>query len=84
MDDEILRSRLRTDFHVTSGRRPPCRRRGCLSSLIAHLHDDVTRAKSSGSCSQIRAMLWIAMALKDNNIVDKAKNPPVREIGPVV
>ena len=34
VDDEILRSRLRTDFHVTSGRRLPCRRRGCLSSLI--------------------------------------------------
>ena len=33
-DDEILSSRLRTDFHVTSGRRPPCRRRGCLSSPI--------------------------------------------------
>ena len=26
VDDEILRSRLRTDFHVTSGRRSPCRR----------------------------------------------------------
>ena len=24
--------------------------------IIAHLHDDVTRAKSSGSCSQIRGM----------------------------
>ena len=23
---------------------------------IAHLHDDVTRAKNSGSCSQIRGM----------------------------
>ena len=32
-DDEILRSRLRTDSHATSGRRPTCRRRGCLSSL---------------------------------------------------
>ena len=34
VDDEILSSRLRTDFHVTSGRRRPCRRRGCLSSLL--------------------------------------------------
>ena len=41
---------------------------------IAHLHDDVTRAKSSGSCSQIRGMLWIAMVLKDNNSVDKTEN----------
>ena len=24
--------------------------------VIAHLHDDVTRAKNSGSCSQIRVM----------------------------
>ena len=28
VDDEILTSRLRTAFHVTSGRRPPSRRRG--------------------------------------------------------
>ena len=40
---------------------------------IAHLHDDVTRAKSSGSCSQIRGLFWIAMAPKDNNSVDKAR-----------
>ena len=34
VDEEILRSRLRTYFHVTSSRRPPCRRRGCLISVI--------------------------------------------------
>ena len=35
-DDEILGSRLRSDVHVTSGRRPPVRRRarGCWSSLL--------------------------------------------------
>ena len=27
-----------------------------LANVIAHLHDDVTRAKNSGSCSQIRGM----------------------------
>ena len=32
-EDEILRSRLRSAFHVTSGRRPPCRRRGCLRTF---------------------------------------------------
>ena len=35
-NDEILGSRLRSDFYVTSGRRPPVRRRarGCWSSLL--------------------------------------------------
>ena len=41
---------------------------------IAHLHNDVTCPKSSGSCSQIRGMFRITMALKDNNSVEKAKN----------
>ena len=36
-DDEILGSRLRSDVHVTSGCRPPVRRRGCLSSLFIQL-----------------------------------------------
>ena len=31
--------------------------RSSENGAIVHLHDDVTRAKSSGSCSQIRAML---------------------------
>ena len=39
VDDEILRPHLRTAFHFTSGRRPPCRRRGCLSSLVSMLND---------------------------------------------
>ena len=36
---DYIGSHLRSDLHFTSGRRPPVRRRGCLSSLIIDRFD---------------------------------------------
>ena len=42
-------------MQISIGQRVTALRLGAIP-VIAHLHDDVTRAKSSGSCSQIRGM----------------------------
>ena len=71
---EKVRLRSKTVLHMSSHEPNPIQpirlMRSSAFDPMAHLHDDVTCAKSSGSCSQIRGMFWITMALKDYNSVD--------------
>ena len=55
-DDEILDSHLRSDLYYTSGRRPPVRRRGCLSALM--FGGEHFRIRSHESNTK-RAGLWL-------------------------